>query len=859
MTKRIIEIVVLLVVWIAIATAVITIPLKSYNEYKDYFAQIQESTKPEVKPVLDSITAELKEGVKYFANDLADAKAEHFKVTAKYLLGEESYTEEVSSDSISVDTSADFYAVGGDITISYKGKTATVNVALEPVVLESIRIASSPYTINYSAGDSFDSLGMTVIALYNDGSEKVLDGESYSVDVNRALTTDDNKVTVSYSDGDVIKSAEVGIKVYNNLDNGAVCSLEVVDKAIVIAGRPLSEAEISVNAVYANGNRRPLSKDEYYLSGSDETTVFGKKHSLIISYAEDLTIITKADVIVRQTVQGESGVIVGGSVKTEAEYKVIDGVITQTENSVKFAGGFSETVLKGGNAYIVFSINSATDAVGSITMRCANSYNVFANGVDKTDGYVMKPLQINTILDLTINGREVSVPASVVLKGCGPYVDYAPLYGIYYEFTFENIQLDAGVNEVKFNFKHSTVGATNCWGESPSTLNIDYVNFDTQGDVIPENYTITGLDFTGVSTVQFGTPVSDFKANVVGITDRGQRVAISEDLYDIRIEGLSPDAEVFSFGKFTVIATLKSNPEIQAQLEFVTEEFQMFEVLHAGVEIRGNKVYYVFTGECAKYDEEDVVFFDGSAIFGYTVSIADYKFEILVDVTDLAPMTIYPHLSLAGVNYDNGGANQKGDIRGRGLKYTEGERVSFGGKTYIIATEYSMPTLVITEGNVPTAVKNPDFVSDKNQLGHYVWGSLGVSVNGGTKSNDDEFINGIGGLDKVDRSVSYTFLLTKSGKVDFVWNIAGNAWNGSGNNGLANAGENIKVMIDDKVISFAGISLPAGSGTATDIWWNLQQIVIEDVELSAGVHTFTCVIMTKDQGLNVGSMDIYFE
>ena len=865
MLGRIIEAIVLLLGLVATAFVVIAIPMKSYNEYKDYLAQIEqqneENKQQQVKPVLESITVTLKEGVKYYANDMAEARAEHFTVVANYTKGEESYSEPVEEGKFSVKTAANFYSVGGDITISYRGATATVTVELVPVVLESISVEVAPYTVNYAAGATFDDAGMIIRANYNDGSSKILSAEEYSVDKETPLTTADNKVTVSYGSGENVKTVSVEINVSDVLDNGAVETIVIVNNAIVNAGDPITAAMMEVNAIYENGNRVALSAEEYTISGFDGALEFGKTYQLTVSYNADPTKIAKTDVIVRQTVQGEDGVIVGGKKNTETEYVVIDGVITETENKVSFAGNFSKAVLNGQEASLTLTVVSAAETIGDITMRCSNSYNVYANGYNADAGYMMQPLQINTILDLTINGKEVQVPATVILKGCGPYETYAPLYGIYYEFTFEDVHLDAGVNNVEFKFKKSTVGAANCWGESPSTLNIDYVHFDTLGSEIPDDYTIESIEISDQLTLSYAQRLDSLEVPVVATISNGSKIGLDPSLVDVEIIGGKEGDEIFMFGTYTIKASLKSNPSITATKDVVIEEYEHFAVLYAGVELVGDRVYYVFSGDSVGYTAEDLVFFDNATNFEIIdVQFTATTFSFKIDVTDLDVGTqINPHLKVGGMNYQNG-ANSNGDIRDNGLSYTDGQKVILGSKTYSIKTAWSMPALVISEyvevkpSGYDADIDN-SYSSDKVLIGEYVYGSEGVTTNGRDKNS--EYAGGIGNLDALDAYVTYTFTLTEAGKVDFIWNIAGSYWNGSGNNGLTNAGDNLIVTINGNSVDMDGIALPAGDGTNTSTWWNIQQVVIKDVELEAGTHEFKCVVTTAGQGINAGAMKIY--
>ena len=694
MAGKIIEIIVLLLGLLITAAIVVKIPLDSYNEHKAYLEQVeqqmQENAQAAVKPKLESITVELKEGVRYFANDLADAKVEHFTVVANYIKGEEKYSEAVEEGKFTVTTPDDFYAHGGDITITFKGVSETVNVKLEPVVIEGIEVVTTPYTVKYAAGSTFDASGMIVKAVYNDGSSKVLSSEDYSVDTTKVLTTSDKEVVVSYTIGEVTKTAKVEIGVSTTLDNGAVKDIVIIDKAVVNAGDTLDKTQVEVNAIYENGNRKLLSANEYTVIGSSEKAKFGKAYSVTVTYNADTTKSVKTAVVVRQTIQGEDGVIVGGSKKTEDEYAVIDGAITQLGNTVTFAGSFSKAVFNGQEASLTLTLNSATGTVGNITMRCGNSYLVGSSG-----NYQMQPLQINTILDLTVNGRAVQIPTTVVLKGCGPWESYAPLYGIYYEFTFEGIQLDPGDNIVEFHFKKSTVGAANCWGESPSTMNIDYVTFESLGNEIPDTYEVESIEINEGLKLTYKQPISNLGVSVVGTITGGAKIGIDPSLYDVKVASGNTDGGYIHAGTYTIEVSLKSNPSVKDTIECTVEAPKSFVVLNCYVELVDDKVYYVFAGDSTGYTAEDFVIFDGLVELDFEATFTEDTFVFKCDVTDMKAGTFYPHMTVENVNYDNGGANKNGDIRDRGLTFVDGQSVTLNGKTYTIVKEYSMPTLVV--------------------------------------------------------------------------------------------------------------------------------------------------------------------
>lgn len=696
-TGRIIEIVALVLGILLTVAIVVTIPLKSYYEYADYLERLVELSKPEPKPVLESITVSLKDGVQYFKNDLAEPKAEDFLVIANYTLEGEPYSEEIGVGQFSFSAENDFYSVGGDIKITFKNKSEVLHVDLIPVKMESLSITQNPYTVKYQTGSTFSTDGLVISAVYNDGTTKIIPAEKYVVDTAKVLATTDKAVSISYTEGGETYTLEVPIGVVDVLDNGAVTKLILAGDAIVLSGSKLSDTQMEVNAVYESGNRLPLDKSEYTVSGGNTVAKLGKAYNVTVSYTQNPSITLSTGVLVRTKVEGENGIIVGGNKGTETEYAVVDGVIQSLGKNVSFAGNFGKTVLNGGEGSLTITVNAESAIIGDITMRCGNSYCCFVNGSNKNDGYRMLPLQINTILDLTVNGKEVAIPDNVVLKGTDINKDYAPLYGIYYEFTFENIALEPGANTIKVSFKTSTAGAMNCWNESPSTMNIDYINVDAVGNDIPDNYTIDNIELSPYYTVAVGGKISDIKPPVIATLSNGTKILVPEDQFTFEVSGGEAGATYTKYGKYTVTATLKSNPAVKATGDV---EFVGIKILKAGIEQEGEKVYYVFSGEAYGYTAEDLIFFDNATMYDLITEFTDTTFTFKIDVTLLTPgAVIYPHLRVKGSVYYNGGANNNGDIRGMGLTFTSGQSVTYNGQKYTIVKEYEMPVLKITAAN----------------------------------------------------------------------------------------------------------------------------------------------------------------
>ena len=80
--------------------------------------------------------------------------------------------------------------------------------------LTDIEITTQPTKITYTAGEQFSADGMVVTAKYSDNSNEVV--TDYTITPAEALTKDNNKVTVSYTKGDVTKTATQNITVTEN-------------------------------------------------------------------------------------------------------------------------------------------------------------------------------------------------------------------------------------------------------------------------------------------------------------------------------------------------------------------------------------------------------------------------------------------------------------------------------------------------------------------------------------------------------------------------------------------------------------------------------------------------------------------
>lgn len=477
----------------------------SYDKYQVYYQENFPEIDPTDKAKLLSIRAEFAPGIHYYDNNKAKPIKEHFIVTGTWIPNKEGeptfeYVLKPEKRPYTVTTSDTFSRTGGEITISYQGFSTTLNAELIPVKLERLDIVQAPYLVKYAVGDFFDKTGTIANAVFNDGEIKQLTDKELFVPDAVPLKTTDKIAYVAYEEEGIKKSAQINISVHKTLENGEIVSIDpLVSGGTIINGDSIKNANLTVVANYANGNKKLLTTYDYVITNGEKTANIGIDLHANVTYKTNEKIKGKVPLLIQQKIEGEKGYVVGGTYKNEPEYIISkDGTATKLPNII-FCGDFGKTVLNGKDAYVIYSLNAYADTTVDFTMKVSNS-----NLVQIDNQFWMRPLQINTIADLYVNEVKVDIPDSVILSGCGPHKEYEPLYNVYSTITFKDLKLKPGYNDVKIKFKKSTQNEVNYFEESPSTMNIDYVTFETKGATIPEDVHITNLHFASTFGVRFG-------------------------------------------------------------------------------------------------------------------------------------------------------------------------------------------------------------------------------------------------------------------------------------------------------------------------------------------------------------------
>lgn len=447
-----------LVVTIAILICVITalsLMLPSWLSYKEYYdaavAEREEQKRLNALPLeLLGISAELADGVTYYDNGRAHPETEDFSVTAHFTEKGKAFDEKLRANDFDISVPDGFTEKGGVVTVSYTWtpeatddaeepvsvtRTATVNITLEGMRLESLRITDMPYRIYYSDDMAFAPEGMRAEAVYNDGSAVTVPVSALQVESMGPLAAGTTSVSVSYSDGKDEVQASVPVKVDTEdvYDDGNVISMEPVGKVYLQEGELLSAAKPVVRATYMSGNRLLLGESRYEVTGNVETASFMKNCVLTVSL-KDSDVFFRTAAAVQKGVEAEDGDVVtaaGGTLREVSAYEETDGGLTETG---------SATVLEG-MSRLSFKVNSAEVAKPQFGLRLAN-LNASA------DGEEILPLALSeAIVSVKVNGREIPVSDAAELSGHAAVPGY-----VFEDAEFPAALLKEGSNTVEIEF-----------------------------------------------------------------------------------------------------------------------------------------------------------------------------------------------------------------------------------------------------------------------------------------------------------------------------------------------------------------------------------------------------------------------
>ena len=182
------------------------------------------------------------------------------------------------------------------ITVEYQGLTATFDVEVKekPVSLVSIAIVKKPDKVSYFVGEEFDSTGLTVNAIYDNGTEKEITDYTLS---GYESTVGVKTIMVNYNDFTATFDVEVKEKPVQLL---SINVIKQPDKTVYVLGENLNTEGMILLGIYSNGTVKTI--EDY--SVSELTNDVGEQ-TVTVSFA-GLTAEFKVTVENKQLLIGDA-------------------------------------------------------------------------------------------------------------------------------------------------------------------------------------------------------------------------------------------------------------------------------------------------------------------------------------------------------------------------------------------------------------------------------------------------------------------------------------------------------------------------------------------------------------------------
>ena len=485
----------LIVLGVALLLSAGLVFLTSYTSWNDYYKQMlikkerfDKEQEPEVT-VMNGIRVSVKDGVGFFKNGKASADKGNFIVEGLYTIGNEvtkrDYEEELSASDYTLTVPENFVENGGELKFNFKTEeekkdeegntvyvkgdkdkgdkvdkdgfkldekgnkipetvtvydfTETMNIELLDVKLDHIEVTKNPYLVAYAEGDKFQSAGMTVNAVYNDGS-KIENLAASLLDIKKdALTAEDKTVKLAYKYGEaeeevIYGEVPVTVMAKNEFTNGELENLTVIGDVSLEVGKDVSSVKPVVYASYSSGNYIKLNESEYNVSGLKGVAEFGKKYNLVITSAAQPEISTRLSLYPTKSLAAEQATLKGAT--------AYDGYVKDFDSG----------------DYIEFVYNSATATVVNFYLNMSNGYLVYENGA-----FVAKAINFNDFAYLSVNGKLKQV--SYGFSSGGPYEYMSDGLMTYDKVYIGAYAVKAGDNIVRICFKDSSSGVTAAYGQ----------------------------------------------------------------------------------------------------------------------------------------------------------------------------------------------------------------------------------------------------------------------------------------------------------------------------------------------------------------------------------------------------------
>lgn len=461
LTKKISVIALSAVLFATVGTVFIT----SYTNWKKYYEDMvaqkdkfDKENEPEVT-VMTGIKVTVKEGIGFFKNGKANANKSNFIVEGLYTIGntinKRDYVEELESSEYDLEVPENFVNEGGKLIFSYlkqepktdengnvikdeEGKEILetiydfkeeMDITLLDVKLDHLEVTHKPYLITYAEGDYFNSEGMSVDAIYNDGSKIENLNLSLLETKTKKLSVDDEIMTFSYKYGendDEVIYGTLPIKVMskNEFTNGKLESFAVINSSSLEVGEDISSFKPIIYGSYSSGNYLKLDQSKYKITGLNGVAEFGKRYNITITSLENPNVSTRLQLDTIKNISATTATLKGA---------------TAYDDYVKdFDSG----------DFIEFTYNSSEDIVANLYLNMSNGYLTYEN-----QKFYANQIAFNDFAYVSINGKIKD--SSYTFKSVGPFDYISEAYLDYQRINIGSYALKTGENKIRISFKES--------------------------------------------------------------------------------------------------------------------------------------------------------------------------------------------------------------------------------------------------------------------------------------------------------------------------------------------------------------------------------------------------------------------
>ena len=297
---------------------------------------------------------------------------------------------------------------------SKTGTDVVEGESVEQKTLSIIAVQTNPTVTEYAVGDTFDSKGLTVKAIYDDSTYRVV--TNYSLSTPDMSTPGTKEITVTYLEGGIEKTTTFNITVVA-VEQKELVSIEIVTqptKLIYVIGETFVADGLVVQANYTIGAAKTLSSAEYQISTPDMSTAGTKTITVTYEEGEVEKTVTFQIVVAEKEyrelsyVTGTGEQYIDTGIRTNADSKVVITMDKPTDVDTK-----NNTWLfnSGTGKYLGFNIKPD----GGFTLDYANKRygTTGASGVIAT-GHINWAEGKNT---LTFGNGEFKINDSVLATG----------------------------------------------------------------------------------------------------------------------------------------------------------------------------------------------------------------------------------------------------------------------------------------------------------------------------------------------------------------------------------------------------------------------------------------------------------